>query len=117
MGVEEDSGARGLSSSAASGGLRRGVRTPSTASLTLLRGRLLVECLMASRQVEGLRAQIASDIKATLSEAATPLAVAGLPCGGYPITRFYVIGGARTGGFCLMQSNRHRTRTRVHCRV
>ena len=68
---------------------------PSTASLTLLRGRLLGECLIASRQVEGLRAQVASDIKATLSEAATPLAVAGLPCGGYPITRFYVIGGAR----------------------
>ena len=31
---------------------------------------------MASRQVEGLCARIADDIKATLSEAATPLAVA-----------------------------------------
>jgi len=106
-----------LSSSAASGGLRRGVRTPSTASLTLLRGRLLVECLMASRQVEGLRAQIASDIKATLSEAATPLAVAWLPCGGYPITRFYVIGGARFGGSSGGRTNRHRTQTRVRRRV
>ena len=78
---------------------------------------MLGECLMASRQVEGLRAQVASDIKATLSEAATPLAVAGLPCGGCPITRFYVIGGARFRRLFLMQSKRHRTRTRVRRRV
>ena len=116
MGVEEDSGARGLSSSAASGGLRRGVRTPSTASLTLLRGRMQ-ESLDSLPAGGRLRSQIASDVKATLSEAATPLAVAGLPCGGYPITRFYVIGGARFGGSSGGRTNRHRTQTRVRRRV